>query len=88
MAEIVTVDRSGRIVIPKSLRKELELSDNSKLILMKGAGGRLLLQKLDVEAIATNLERELRGKDLDAIVDRVRKEVDEKIRKAYPEISA
>ncbi|MFQ6086190.1 MAG: AbrB/MazE/SpoVT family DNA-binding domain-containing protein [Candidatus Bathyarchaeia archaeon] len=88
MAEIVTIDRSGRIVIPKPLRRELKLSDNSKLVLMRGTGGRLLLQKLDVEVIAAGLERELKGKDLDAIVKRVRKEVNEKIREAYPEISA
>lgn len=88
MAEIVTIDRSGRIVIPKPLRRELKLSDNSKLVLMRGTGGRLLLQKLDVEVIAAGLERELKGKDLDAIVKRIRKEVNEKIREAYPEISA
>ena len=48
--------------------------------------GQILLQKLDVEKIAQRLETELAGKDIDAITEAVRKEINEKIRKRYPDL--
>ncbi len=86
MAEVVASDRSGRIVIPKNLRLELGIKENTKFILTKRGHGQLLLQKLDVEEIARRLEEELAGRDIDAIVQTVRKEIDEKIRANYPDL--
>ena len=63
MAEIVEVDKSGRIVIPKKLRKDL-----------------------GIEEIAERLGKELEGKDIDAIVKEVRKEINEKVRSKYPDL--
>ena len=88
MAEIVEVDKSGRIVIPKSLRQELDIGEKTRFILTKRNQGQLLLQKLDVREIARRLEEELSGKDVDAIVERVRKEVNEKIKASYPDLLA
>jgi len=86
MAEVVASDKSGRIVIPKNLRLELGIKENTKFILAKRGHGQLLLQKLDVEEIARRLEEELAGRDIDAIVQTVRKEIDEKIRASYPDL--
>ncbi|MCX6660098.1 MAG: AbrB/MazE/SpoVT family DNA-binding domain-containing protein [Candidatus Bathyarchaeota archaeon] len=86
MAEIVKSDRSGRIVIPKSLRLELGIKKDTTFILTKMSHGQLLLQKLDVDEIARKLEEELAGKDIDAIVQTVRKEIHEKIRANYPDL--
>lgn len=80
MAEIVEVDKSGRIVIPKKLRKDLGISEKTKFILAKKGQGQILLQKLDVEEIAERLEKELAGRDIDAIVRELRKEINEKVR--------
>ena len=86
MAEIVTIDKSGRIVIPKSMRESLKIIDGSKFILVESDHGRLVLQKFDIEEIAANLENELKGKNIDAIVKNIRKEINEKIKKRYPSI--
>ncbi|MFY3740472.1 MAG: AbrB family looped-hinge helix DNA binding protein [Candidatus Nitrosomirales archaeon] len=88
MAEIVEVDKSGRIVIPKRLRKDLGIKEKTKFILARRGEGQILLQKLDVEKIAQKLETELAGKDIDAITEAVRKEINEKIRKRYPDLLA
>lgn len=87
MVDIVKSDRSGRIVIPKSLRDEMHIGENSKFILTKRGEGRLVLQKIDVEEIARRLEKELAGKDVDAIVETIRKEINEKAKVRYPHLS-
>lgn len=86
MVEIVEVDKSGRIVIPKKLRKDLGIEEKTKFILAKKGKGQILLQKLDVEEIAERLGKELEGKDIDAIVKEVRKEINEKVRSKYPDL--
>ena len=86
MAEIVEIDKSGRLVIPKRLRKELGIKEKTKFILAKKGEGQILLQKLDVDEIAEKLEKELSGKDIDAIVRELRKEINEKVRIKYPDL--
>ena len=86
MAEIVEVDKSGRIVIPKRLRKDLGIKEKTKFILARRGEGQILLQKLDVEKIVQTLENELVGKDIDAITEAVRKEINEKIKTRYPDL--
>ena len=88
MAEIVESDKSGRIVIPKSLRDELDIREKTRFILTKRGEGLLLLQKIDVDEIARRLEEELTGRDIDVIVDAIRKEIDGKIKVRYPNLSA
>jgi AbrB family looped-hinge helix DNA binding protein len=86
MAEIVKIDRSGRVVIPKSIRRELGVEKEGQFLLSTQGRNRLLLQKLDVESLAKELEEELAGKDVDAIVRIVRKEINEKIKARYPDL--
>jgi len=88
MAEILETDRSGRIVIPKRLREELDIREKTKFILKKRGEGQLLIQKIDVEEIAQRLEEELAGSDIDAIVAAIRKEINEKAKVRYPDPSA
>lgn len=87
MVEIVESDKSGRIIIPKSLREELDIREKTKFILTKRGKGQLLLQKIDVEEMARRLEKELAGKDINAIVEAIRKEVNEKVKVYYPNLS-
>jgi AbrB family looped-hinge helix DNA binding protein len=86
MAEIVEMDESGRIVIPKNLRKELGFNEKTPLLLTKGRKGEIVLQKIDIQEMARKLEQELAGTDVDAVVEEVRKEVNEKIRERYPDL--
>ncbi|MBI4415865.1 MAG: hypothetical protein HY557_02645, partial [Euryarchaeota archaeon] len=46
------------------------------------------LLKLDVDSLAARLEEEVSGTDVAAIARRVRKEIDARIRKAYPDLLA
>lgn len=88
MAEVVEVDSSGRMVIPKRLRQELRIRERTKFILAKRGEGQLLLQKLDVDEIAQRLEDELAGREIDDIVRAVRKEIHSKVRTRYPDLLA
>ena len=86
MAEIVEVDKAGRIVIPKGLRDRLGIKSKTRFILTERGGGQLLLQQIDVEEMARRLEGELAGKDIDVIVRAIRKEINEKCKARYPEL--
>jgi AbrB family looped-hinge helix DNA binding protein len=86
MAEIVKIDRSGRIVIPKGIRRELGINKEDQLLLSAQGKDQLLLQKFDVESLVKGLREELAGKDIDAIVRTVRKEINAKIKALYPNL--
>jgi len=87
MAEIVEVDKSGRIVIPKKLREEIGIKAKTRLILTK-RDGNLTLTPLDVDEIARRLEAELKDVDVEGIAQEIRREINDKIRKQHPELSA
>jgi AbrB family looped-hinge helix DNA binding protein len=88
MAEVIEVDASGRIVIPKSIRLQLHINEGTKFLLTRSGEGQLLLQKLDVDEIARKLEVELAGRDVNGVVKRVREEINRKIKAQYPDLSA
>lgn len=85
MAEVVSADKSGRLVIPKLLREELGIEGGTKFLISSSENGRVLLQKLNINEIASRLESELKV-DIDSAVKKVRKEIDEKARKRYPSL--
>ncbi len=87
MAEIIEVDKAGRIVLPKRLRDELGIRERTRLILMK-RDGKLIMMRLDVEEIARRLEEELAGVDVEGIAASVRREINAKIAKEHPELPA
>jgi AbrB family looped-hinge helix DNA binding protein len=86
MAEIVEVDKSGRIVIPKRLRDELGIRERTRLMLVK-RDGKLTVIPLDVDEIVRRLETELEGVDVEEIAASVRREINAKIAKEHPELS-
>ena len=88
MAEVISVDKAGRIVIPKAVREAAGIDEQAKLLIAATEKGRVVLQKLDVESLAERLEKELAGKDVDAIVRQVRKGIHARIRKDYPDLLA
>ena len=88
MAEVVSIDKAGRIVLPKSVRKAAGLDERAKLLITATERGRVVLQKLDVESLVRRLGKELKGKDIDAIVRKIREEVNARIRKDYPDLFA
>jgi len=86
MAEIVEVDKSGRIVIPKKLREELDIHAKTQLILTK-RNGKLTITPLNVDEIARRLETELKDVDVEEIARQIRREINDKIAKQHPELS-
>ncbi len=86
MADIITIDKSGRIVIPKSIRDVMNIKEGTKFLISEGQYGRIELQKFDAEDIAARLEEELKDVDFDAIEKKVRKEMDEWLRKEHPDL--
>jgi AbrB family looped-hinge helix DNA binding protein len=88
MVDIISIDKAGRLVIPKSIRRSLGITEETKFIIAQGEAGRLMLQKLDIDEIAVKLEREMKGKNADAIAKRIRKDINAKIKKKYPDVFA
>jgi AbrB family looped-hinge helix DNA binding protein len=86
MAEIVEVDGSGRIVLPKRLREELGIKARTRLMLIK-RGDKLVAIRLDVEELARRLESELEGVEVDELAVSVRREINEKIAREHTELS-
>jgi AbrB family looped-hinge helix DNA binding protein len=86
MVQVVESDASGRIVIPKTVRQALGIKGRTRFLLVERGEGQLMLQKLEVDEIARRLEREVAGKDVDAIVRKVREEVNKKIKTQYPDL--
>lgn len=86
MSDVVTVDKAGRFLIPKSLREDLEIGEGTKLLVAAAKNGKLMLQKLDAAEIASRLEEELKDVDIEAVVQKVRREINEKAKKRYPEL--
>jgi AbrB family looped-hinge helix DNA binding protein len=84
MTEVVSVDKSGRLVIPKSLRDELGIGEGTKFLISSLEDGRVSLQKFDIEEVAARLKKELKSVDIDSAVEKVRKEMNEKAKKRYP----
>ena len=78
---ITTIDKAGRVVIPKEIRERMNLGEDSALLVAETESGVLILKKLDIKEIADRLRVELKGKDLDEIARRVEEGSNERVRK-------
>jgi AbrB family transcriptional regulator (stage V sporulation protein T) len=84
--EITSIDKVGRVVLPKETRKRLGITEKTKFLVAEVKEDTIVLKKIDVEAMAKRLEADLKDVDLTAIFRKVRDETNEKVRRAYPEI--
>jgi AbrB family transcriptional regulator (stage V sporulation protein T) len=84
--EIVNIDKSGRIVIPGTLRRKLKLNEGSKLLIADVKNDLLVIKKIKIEELAEQLEKDFKNIDIDNIVSKVRSDVKEKIRKKHPSV--
>lgn len=83
MPTVVTIDRAGRIVIPKDTRTAQKIRPGTKFLLVEGGAGTLWLQRLNPEEIAKRLHEELKGIDLDPIIAKVKAEIAEMAAEKY-----
>jgi len=82
MAETVaTIDKAGRVVIPKEIRERMDLRADSALLVAETEDGAIIMKKLDIKEIADRLRGELKGKDLDEIARRVERDSNERVRR-------
>ncbi len=84
--EIVSVDKVGRVVLPKGTRSRLAIDEGTKLLITEVKDDTLVLKKLDAEELKRQLALDLKDVDLVGLLKKVRDETDEKVRKAYPKI--
>ncbi len=84
--EIVTIDNSGRLVIPEFIRRKLHLTKNVPLLITELDDDKILIKKLDRDEIEKKLREELKGSDIDKIAREVRTEVNEAAKKKYAAI--
>ena len=87
MTKIVSVDPSGRILIPKAIRELAGFTEKTKLLVI-AEEGRVVLQRLDAGLLAARIGKELAGKDVDAVIRNVRQETRARVRKVYPDLSS
>lgn len=87
MASIIESDSSGRIVIPKKVRLELGITPKTQLILTSNKKRQILIQKLDLDEISKRLEMELADTPVLDLAQGIRDAVNEKIRKAHPNLT-
>ena len=88
MATIVSMDKAGRVLLPKSARKQMHLQPGSKFIVTEMEDGRLVFIPLDVEHLTKRFREEFKGVDFDAEISRVKKELRVLAEERYPEIAA
>ncbi len=81
--EIVTIDNTGRLVIPEFIRKKLHLTKNVPLLITELDDDKILIKKLDRNEIEKRLREELKGLDINKIASEVRTEMEEAARKKY-----
>jgi len=74
--EVVVVDKKGRIVIPSSVRKKLNLKNGDRLLVLSIKDDILVLKKIDVEKILRDIAREVAEAGLD--LEELAREVEEK----------
>jgi len=82
MAEAVTtVDKAGRVVIPKEIRERMDLRADSALLVAETDDDAIILKKLDIKEIADRLRGELKGKNLDEVARKVERDSNERVRR-------
>ena len=84
--EIVTIDNTGRLVIPEFIRKKLHLTKKVPLLITELDDDKILIKKLDRNQIEKRLREELKGLEIDKIASEVRTEVNEAAKKKYAAI--
>lgn len=84
MPSVVTIDRAGRIVIPKETRDAQRIQPGTKFLLVEAQGGQMWLQRLDPKELAKKIGEELRGVDLDPIVARIKDEMEKRAAREFP----
>ena len=85
--EMLTVDKLGRILLPKALRDALGLRAGARLLAVE-LDGRLVLQAVDAETLLRQVRKDLQGTDVERITREIRDEVELEARAHIEEVLA
>ena len=80
---VTTIDKAGRVVIPKEIRDKMGLKEDSAILVADSDRGVMILKRLDIEELARSLKQELRGKDVDSIARRIEEGSNARARKEH-----
>lgn len=83
MEAVTKIDKAGRIVIPKEIRKNMDLKEDSSLLISETDKGVVVLKKLDLEEMAKRLRQELKGVNVDEIARKIEVGSNERARKEH-----
>lgn len=84
--EVLKVDKTGRIVLPKSIREKLGVRGEDHLVLVEH-NNTVVLRKLDIEGVAEKIEEELKDFDVEEAFKEMKKETKEKVLENHPELA-
>lgn len=84
METVTKIDKTGRVVIPKEIRENMDLKEDSSLLISEtNREGVIVLKKLDIEEMAKRLRQELKGVDVDRIARKIEVESNERARREH-----
>ena len=84
MEAVTKIDKAGRVVIPKEIRENMDLKEDSSLLISETSKeGVIVLKKIDIEEMAKRLRLELKGVDVDRIARKIEVESNERARKEH-----
>ena len=84
--EIVRIDKSGRLVIPETIRKKLKIREQTSLLIADVKDDTIVIKMLDEDAIAKRLRDELKDVDIDAFEKNVERESNKKAKREVSKI--
>ncbi len=87
MPTVVTIDKAGRIVIPKETRTAQRIKSGTKFLLVEGRDGRMWLQRLDPEELARRIREETGDVDLEPIIAKVEAEIERLAAERHPALA-
>lgn len=86
--EIVTLDKLGRVLLPKAMRDALHLSPGARLLAVSTKGGKLVLQELDIERLARQADEEANDPEVQRVVKEIRAEMAHETRQYIEDVLA
>lgn len=84
--QLTKIDERGRILLPKDIRKELNLKPSEEMFVMNAGNEIIVLKKVNVKKIIEEIIEKVKGFDLETLERELEKEGNKIAKKKYPKI--
>ncbi|MBU4139617.1 MAG: AbrB/MazE/SpoVT family DNA-binding domain-containing protein [Euryarchaeota archaeon] len=84
--QLTKIDERGRILLPKDIRKELNLKPSEEMFVMNAGKEIIVLKKVNVKKIIEEIIEKVKGFDLETLERELEKEGNKIAKKKYPKI--